>query len=62
MFTRNKGCYIIKRKNDVNMVKYIPWFTYFNEQHEKEQHFKRKIKKYSISFSLTLLFLLALTI
>jgi hypothetical protein len=62
MFTRDKGCYIIKRKNDVNMVKYIPWFTYFNEQHEKEQHFKRKIKKYSIPFSLTLLFLLALTI
>lgn len=62
MFTRDKGYYTIKRKNDVNMVKYIPWFTYFNEQHEKEQHFKRKIKKYSISFSLTLLFLLALTI
>ena len=44
------------------MVKYIPWFTYFNEQYEKGQHLKRKIKKYSISFSLTLLFLLALTI
>lgn len=62
MFTRDKGCYIIKRKNDVNMVKYIPWFTYFNEQYEKEQHLKRKIKKYSILFSLTLSFLLALTI
>lgn len=62
MFTRDKGCYIIKRKNDVNMVKYIPWFTYFNEQYEKEQHFKRKIKKYSILFSLTLLFLLTLAI
>lgn len=62
MFTRDKGYYIIKRKNDINMVKYIPWFTYFNEQYEKEQHLKRKIKKYSVLFSLTLLFLLALAI
>ena len=62
MFTRDKGCYIIKRKNDVNMVKYIPWFTYFNEQYEKEQCLKRKIKKYSVVFSLTLLFFVALVI
>lgn len=62
MFTRDKGYYTIKRKNDVNMVKYIPWFKYFNEQYEKEQCLKRKIKNYTILLSATLLFLLAIAI
>lgn len=46
MINNKKKEYVIDRKNDVDVIRYIPWFTYYNQSIERMM-FKKKIKKYS---------------
>ncbi len=46
--------------NDVKVATYIPWFAYFNEQYEKEQHTtaKRRLRRTLFLFALIALFVI----